>query len=321
MLPLLEIKNLKMYYETPKGMVRAVDDVSLSLDKGQTLGLVGESGCGKSSLALSVLKLLPENARIVDGQIIFDGEDIVPQSEKGMQKIRWRKISMVFQTAMGILNPVYRVGDQIIEPILIHEKVRKEDAKEKVNRLFEIVGLNPDRAYNYPHEYSGGMKQRAVIAMALTCNPDLVILDEPTTALDVIVQDQILRNIKDLQREFNIAILHISHDISVIAETCERIGVMYAGKLMEYGESVKIFKNPYHPYTQGLILSFPSIRGPKKELSSIPGKPPDLINPPLGCPFHSRCSLAKEICKEVAPAFAEIENTHYAACHFADKIF
>lgn len=317
---ILEINDLRMYYTTKKGDVKAVEEVSLEVAKGESVGLVGESGCGKTSIGISILKLLPDNARILEGEVLFKGEDLVPKTEDEMRSVRWDGISMIFQAAMNALNPVYKVGDQIVEAIMLHEGVRKEEAYDRVAALYELVGMTPERMDNYPHEYSGGMKQRAIIAMALACDPDMIIADEPTTALDVIVQDNIIKQIKRIQKELNMTMLYISHDISVIAETCERIAVMYAGNVVEYSDSVSLFSSPLHPYTHGLLSSFPSIKGPLKKLIPIPGEPPNLLNPPTGCRFHTRCPYAQKLCKESMPDFREYGDRHYAACHFAGEL-
>ena len=281
------------------------------------MGLAGESGCGKSTVALSLLKILPSGGRIRKGKIIFSGQDLVPLSEKEMRKIRWKGISIVFQGAMNALNPVFKVGDQIAEAIKTHEpKVPDSDVRERVAKLLETVGIEPSRSNNYPHEFSGGMRQRALIAMALAADPSLVIADEPGTALDVIVQAQILRLMRDLKDKLGLSMILISHDLSIIAETCEKVAIMYAGRIVEYGDAVAIFKDPKHPYTQGLIKAFPSIRGEKVRLTSIPGSPPDLLNPPSGCRFNPRCPYVMDICKKVEPALEEHGvKGHTVACH------
>jgi len=314
---MINVQNLKMYYKTQKGFVQAVEDVSFNIEKGEAMGLVGESGCGKTTIGMCIMKLLASNAQILDGHIYFDNMDLVPKDEDEMRPIRWKGISMIFQAAMNALNPVIRIEDQIIEAIVTHDDVTKREAQERVAKLYQLVGIDPARAREYPHEYSGGMKQRAVIAMALACDPKFIIADEPTTALDVIVQDQIITEIKKLQKKLHMTMMYISHDISVIAESCDRIAVMYAGNIAEYAEARSLFKHPLHPYTQGLMNSFPSIRGPRKKLISIPGEPPQLISPPSGCRFHPRCPRAKEICTQVIPEFKEYEEKHFAACHFA----
>lgn len=311
----LKVEDLTMHYTTRSGEVSAVNNVSFTLDRGKSMGLVGESGCGKTSIAFSLLKLLPENAKILGGKIFLNDVDLVPLPEEEMRKYRWRRISMVFQAAMNALNPVYKVGDQIIEAMENHDLVETNlAAREHVASLFQLVGLDPKLMDQYPHEYSGGMRQRAVIAMALSCNPDLIIADEPTTALDVIVQDSLLREMKELQNKLNMSMIYISHDIAVIAEVTERIGVMYAGRMAEFGTGVEIFKHPLHPYSYGLMSAFPSIIGPKRELTTLPGEPPDLIAPPTGCRFHPRCPFATEICSQEDPEFRDMGSGHFVSC-------
>jgi len=314
---LLEIENLKMYYKIMRGYVKAVDDISLKVEAKESLGLAGESGCGKTSAALSILRLLPWNAKIIAGNIKLTGESILKMSDSTFRtKIRWKRISMIFQGAMNALHPTYTVGHQITEAILTHEKVTKEEARERSIKLIELVGMESSRVDRYPHELSGGMKQRSVTAMALACNPDLIIADEPTTALDVIVQAQVLKVMKELQDKLDLSMIVISHDLSLIAETCNNIAIMYAGKIAEYGDVVHIYKEPLHPYTEKLIAAFPSIIGPKTELSSIRGFPPDLLKPPPGCRFHPRCSYAMEICRKKDPSLIEAgSKQHFVACH------
>jgi len=314
---LLKVENLKMYYGTLRGYVKAVDDVTFDVRKKEALGLAGESGCGKTSTALAILKLLPWNGKIVGGSIKLDGTDLVKISDRKLRKeIRWKKISMIFQGAMNALHPIYQIGQQITEAILTHENVSKSEALERASELLELVGIEAEKINRYPHELSGGMKQRVVTAMALACNPLLVIADEPTTALDVIVQAQVLKVMKDLQKKLDLSWILITHDLSLIAETCHKTAIMYAGKIVEYGDVVTIFKAPLHPYTKKLISAFPSIIGPRRELASISGFPPDLLNPPPGCRFHPRCDHAKEICKREEPLLKEGQsNGHYTACH------
>jgi len=315
MAKLLEVSNLKTYYFTEFGTVKAVDNVNLNLDKGQCLGIAGESGCGKSTMALSVLKLIKPPGRIVDGKILLDGTDIVPLPPKEMRKIRWKRIAMVFQSAMASLNPVYTIEKQIVEAILTHCDISKEQAREKAAELLESVGLRRSNLRNYPHELSGGMRQRAFIAMALSCDPDLLIADEPTTALDVVTQAQILMLLKDLQKARNLAIMVISHDLSILAQICDYLAVMYAGKIVENADISTIFSEPAHPYTSALIAAFPSLKGKKRPLSILPGEPPNLANLPKGCAFHPRCPKALAICQEVEPEIIEISSGHYVACH------
>jgi peptide/nickel transport system ATP-binding protein len=318
---LLNIENLKMYYETVRGPVRAVDSVNLSLDQKGAIGLAGESGCGKTSVALTILKLLPWNSKIIDGKIELEGEDILKmKDEEFREKIRWKRISMIFQGAMNALHPTYTIGRQISEAIRQHEDVSKEEALERATKLIELVGMKADRIKRYPHELSGGMKQRTVTAMALACNPDMIIADEPTTALDVIVQAQVLRVMKDLRARLDLSMMLISHDLSMIAETCDTMAIMYAGKVAEYGDVRTVFKEPLHPYTQKLIGAFPSVIGAKTELSSIAGFPPDLLTPPPGCRFHPRCPYAMDICKTTEPEPLEIgSRKHLVACHLHSR--
>lgn len=316
-MPLLSVENLTTYYKTLRGYVRAVEDVSFSLDQGEAIGLAGESGCGKTTTALSLLKLLPFNGEIVKGRVIFNGKDIVSMSENDLRKeIRWSGISLIFQGAMNALNPVYSIQYQIIEAIRTHEEhVSKKEAKDRIRKLFELVGLDPSRASNYPHEFSGGMRQRAMIAMALACNPKILIADEPGTALDVIVQAQVLKLIRSLKEKLNLGVIIITHDLSIISETCEKFAVMYAGKIVELGDVLTMFKKPLHPYTQGLILAFPNIREQRRRMESIPGSPPNLLNPPSGCRFHPRCKYAMDVCKKEEPEYVEASEGHFVACH------
>jgi len=315
-MPVLEVQNLKTFYTTLRGSVKAADNVSLHVDRGEALGLAGESGCGKTTVALSILKILPPGGKIIGGKILFQGKDIVGVKEgEFRKKIRWKGISIVFQGAMNALNPVYKVSDQIVEAILTHEDIGKKEAEERTVKLLETVGIDPSRASNYPHEFSGGMRQRALIAMSLACNPDLLIADEPGTALDVIVAAQVLKLLTELKSKLNLGMILITHDLSIIAETCERAAIMYAGKMAEYADTVSIFKEPLHPYTQGLIGAFPSIKAAKTRIPSIPGLPPDLLNPPPGCRFNPRCKYAMDVCRVKEPDYMEIEKDHFVACH------
>src|SRR5947199_2130436 len=314
---LLEVENLTTHYRILRGWVRAVENVSFKVEQGEALGIAGESGSGKSTIALSLLRILPAGGHIRKGKIVFNGKDLVPLSEPEMRKFRWKGISIVFQGAMNAMNPVYKVGDQIGEAIKLHEEVvSSSDVKERVAKLLETVGIEPSRGNNYPHEFSGGMRQRAMIAMALFAKSSLMIGDEPGTALDVIVQAQTLRLLRDLKDRLGLSMIMISHDLSIIAETCEKVAIMYAGKIVEYGDAVSVFKNPLHPYTQGLIKAFPSIKGERVRLSSIPGQPPDLLNPPSACRFHPRCPYIMAVCKIEEPLLLEHgEKLHRAACH------
>ena len=310
----LSVEDLTMHYSTRLGTVRAVDGVSFSLHRGESMGLIGESGCGKTSVAMSLLKLLPDNAAILKGRIYLDGVDLVPLSEERMREYRWSRISMVFQAAMNSLDPVYRVGEQIMEALELHQNTKTRlESIQRVRELFDLVGLDESFMTRYPHEYSGGMKQRAIIAMAMACEPDIVIADEPTTALDVIVQDRILRALKDFQSRLGMSMIYISHDMAVIAEITDTVAVMYAGEIIEFGSTTEIFSHPIHPYTQALMSAFPSIAGEKLDLATISGEPPDLTNPPTGCRFHPRCSHATEACIIEGPPIVQ-RGTHWAAC-------
>ena len=317
---ILEVQNLKTYYSTLKGDVKAVDDVRLQIDKGEALGLVGESGCGKTTLALAIMRLLPRNGRIVEGTIRLDGVDIVGLDDKTFDKeYRWKRMAYIFQGAMNALNPVFRVGDQIAEAITIHEDVEKTEALERTRSLFSLVGIDPERVTSYPHELSGGMKQRAMIAMALACNPEFIIADEPTTALDVIVQAQTLQVINELRKKLGLTMILITHDLSVVAQTCTTCAIMYAGTVVEYSDIETIFKDPAHPYTRALISAFPSIKEDRRELNSIAGTPPNLLNPPTGCRFHPRCLHSMDICTKEKPEYTVLREKHIAACHLLTK--
>jgi peptide/nickel transport system ATP-binding protein len=319
MAKLLEVKDLKMYYSTMKGDVKAVDDVSFSLEKGESLGLAGESGCGKTSVALTLMKLYPSNAKILTGEVLLDGKNVLEMGDDEIRReVRWKRISMVPQASMNALNPVFTIKDQIVEAILTHEDVSEEEARERTLELLRRVGIDPSRANNYPHEFSGGMKQRVMMAMALSCNPDIVIADEPTTALDVIVQAQVLKEIKKLQKELGLSMILISHDLSVVAETCEKTMIMYAGNIVEDASTLEIFRHPLHPYSIGLIGAFPKLKGEKKRLESIKGNPPNLLNPPTGCRFHPRCPYAKDVCKTTQPRLQEAHSGHGVACHMVN---
>jgi len=312
---LLEIRNLKAYYMLSKGFVKAVDGVDLSVRKSEIVGLAGESGCGKSTIAFSILRILPQNGKIVDGSILFEDKNIVAMSEDEIGKVRWKEISIIFQGAMNALNPVRTIEDQIAEAILEHEEITEEKALDRSRELLRLVGIDPSRGRDYPHEFSGGMKQRAVIAMALACNPKLVIADEPTMALDVMVQAQILDLIKKLKEKLKLSVLLISHDLSMIAENCDKVSIMYAGKIVESAEVEKLFTSPFHPYTKALMRAIPKIDEKNRELLYISGAPPNLVNPPPGCRFHPRCKYAKEICRKKEPKLFQVEKEHYVACH------
>jgi oligopeptide/dipeptide ABC transporter ATP-binding protein len=314
-MPLLTVKGLKTHFETQEGTVKAVDGVDFSLGEGESLGLAGESGCGKTTAALSIMRLLPSNGKIVDGTIDYLGYDLATIREAQLRAIRWKHISIIFQGAMNALNPVKRIGDQIAEPVILHDKVDKEAAMKRVGELLELVGIYRDRAREYPHEFSGGMRQRVMIAMALACNPRIVIADEPVTALDVMIQAQILELLERLKRELDLSMILISHDLSVMAETCDSMAIMYAGKIVETGSVRDVYKNSKHPYTKDLIGAFPDIEGPQTLPAYIPGLLPSLINPPLGCRFHPRCKYAWQLCVDQEPGLDPVGEGHRAACH------
>jgi peptide/nickel transport system ATP-binding protein len=319
---LLEVDGLVMRYDTEAGEVSAVENVSFSLGRGEAMGLVGESGCGKTSVALSLLRLAPDNARYQSGSVRWEGEDLLELSEQKMREYRWAEISMVFQGAMNAWNPVYRVGEQIREAMYQHfdPPLSSSEIDGRVDRLFELVGLDPAVQRRYPHELSGGMRQRAVIAMALSCDPKLIIADEPTTALDVIVQAQILEELKGIQKDLGLAILYISHDMAVIAQVTDTIGVMYAGKLVEYGSTEEVFHHPRHPYSYLLLSSIPSVTGPRRRPLSLEGTPPNLLEPPSGCRFHPRCPWATEKCRQEEPPMMPIGYSQWAACWNSDQV-
>ena len=315
---LLQIEDLKTYYKVGNRYSRAVDGVSISVEKGENLGLIGESGCGKTTLVKSILRLLPKNAEIMGGRIKFLESDLLDMDEERMRELRWKHISMIPQSSMNALNPVHRVGDQVAEVFRLHKKMSKDDMMKKVQELFELVGLEIKRMRDYPHQLSGGMKQRVLIAMALALEPSLIIADEPTTALDVITRDNILEELMRLQSKFGNSILYVTHDISVVAERCHRVAIMYAGKLMEHGDVVSVFTQSRHPYTIGLKRSFPSLKS--RSLISIPGSPPPLTTEEKGCRFRQRCPLSVDICSQSEPNETEIGKGHFVACHRWDEV-
>jgi|TARA_B100001093_G_C26693069_1_gene955661 peptide/nickel transport system ATP-binding protein len=312
---ILEVNNLNMSYKTIDGEVDAVKDVSFTVKEGESFGIVGESGCGKTSVAMSLLQLQADNGRITSGEIIFDGKNIVELNESELREVRWSGISIVFQGAMNSWNPVVKIGEQIREAIREHYPDKsKEDNTKKIIELFDIVGLDSTIIDRFPHELSGGMKQRAVIALALSCDPKLIIADEPTTALDVVIQDQILKEIRKVQDVLGLSLIYISHDIAVIAEMTDNMAVMYAGSIVEMGNTAKVFSNPQHSYTRMLLESTPSIVGPKKKLRSLDGEPPSLINTDTYCLFSYRCPNPDNECKNrsLEMELIKIEEDHYA---------
>lgn len=314
----LEIEDLHIVYHTGRGAARAIDGVSFSLEEGEYLGIVGESGCGKSTIAKAILGILPPAGSITSGRILFKGQDLVAMSEKELNRLRWREISMIPQSAMNGFDPVYRIDQQIEEAIETHTSWTSEARQRRMAELFDLVGISSVRLKDYPHQFSGGMRQRAMIAMALALDPSVVVADEPTTGLDVIVQDQILNRIKVVHDRMNKTMLLITHDMPVVSENCDKIVVMYAGKVMEYGGK-DVFRAPCHPYTLGLCNAFPDMTEAARELISIPKSPPDLVEPPTGCRFHDRCPFATERCAIEAPPLHEVGPGHVAACHYVER--
>lgn len=316
---ILSIENLRIHFETFAGEVQAIRGVNLKLEKGETLALVGESGSGKSVTAKSVMKLLSNNAVVKEGAIIFKGENILEKSERDMQSIRGKKIAMIFQDPMTSLDPTMKIGKQITEVIIKHEKASKEEADKRAEELLELVGIPnaKERMKQYPHQFSGGQRQRIVIAIALACNPDVLIADEPTTALDVTIQAQILELLKELQQQFQMAIIFITHDLDVVANVADRVAVMYAGKVVEVGTADEVFYNPQHPYTWGLLRSMPTLHT-GDTLYAIPGSPPDLLEPPVGDAFALRSDVALEIDRVKEPPMFEVSPTHFAATWLLD---
>lgn len=315
---ILEVKNLETSFFTSNGEVKAVRGVSFSLGKGEILGVVGESGSGKSVMSMSTLKLLATTAKIKNGEIRFKDQNLLKVSPKTMRSIRGSEISMIFQDPMSSLNPLITVGKQVSEMMKIHHTgMSPAELKKETLKLFDLVKIpEPEKRYkSYPHEFSGGMRQRVMIAMALACKPEILIADEPTTALDVTIQDQILKLLRELQQEMGMSIIFITHDLGVVAELCERVIVMYGGMLMEEAGIDDIFNNPMHPYTMGLLASIPSIdQDKRKELKPIPGSPPDMLKPPKGCPFAPRCAYARNICAEQVPPYEKVSHNHFSMC-------
>ncbi|MEF1283230.1 ABC transporter ATP-binding protein [Vibrio sp. M250220] len=312
---LLEINNLCVDYVSPNGVARAVNNVSLSIAPGETLGIAGESGCGKSTLAFAISRLHKAPALISEGEIIYNGQDVLKMNDRQLRNFRWNDVSVVFQSAMNSLNPVITIGEQLTDVILAHRQIPYKQAYERAVELLNIVGIHADRMASFPHQLSGGMRQRVVIAVALALEPKLIIMDEPTTALDVVVEREILNELYELKSKFGFSILFISHDLSLMGEIADRIGVMYAGNLIELGEAQKVFGDPQHPYTKGLISSFPTIHGPKERLYGIPGNPVNLLQIPQGCNFQERCNVCFAQCKQAEPTLTHVENGNLVSCH------
>ncbi len=313
--PLLELRHLRVEYLTVRGPVRAVDDVSLEVRKGEVLGLAGESGCGKSTIANAITRLLKPPAQITGGQIIFDGQDVLALDTEALRRFRWSRISIVSQSAMSALNPVMTIGAHFVDTLQAHTTMSKREALERGAELLRVVGIERARIKSYPHELSGGMRQRAMIALGLALNPDLIIMDEPTTALDVVVQKEIMQQIENLKERFGFSILFITHDLSLLVEFSDRIAIMYAGKIAELAPARALFHEPIHPYTVGLMNSFPSLTDVEEEMTGIPGAPPDLAAPPSGCRFHPRCPHAMTVCEQVEPTLSSAHAGRLVSCH------
>jgi oligopeptide/dipeptide ABC transporter, ATP-binding protein, C-terminal domain len=317
---LLEIKNLSIQYKTDSGIVRAVEDLDLSLGYGETLGFVGETGAGKTTTALGIMRLVPNPpGKIVNGEILFEGKDLLKASPKEMRDIRGSKIAMIFQDPMTSLDPVITVGEQIAEMIRLHESMKKEESIKKAEQMLETVGIRKERFKDYPHQFSGGMKQRVVIAIALACNPSLLIADEPTTALDVTIQAQVLELMKQLKETYKTSMIMITHDLGIVAEICDKVAIMYAGNVVEYADTRSLYTKPLHPYTVGLFNSIPDLDSEQEELNVIEGHTPDPTNLPSGCPFHPRCPKAMPECSKEKPEKFEAEPGHFVKCYLYKK--
>lgn len=312
---LLEIRDLTIHYITDEGTVRAVENMNLVINKGETLGLVGETGAGKTTTALGIMGLVPNPpGKIISGSIIFEGENLLDLSPAELRKIRGNKISMIFQDPMTSLNPVMTIGDQIAEVIRLHQRVSPAEALIKAQNMLETVGIPRDRHKEYPHQFSGGMRQRVIIAMALACNPRLLIADEPTTALDVTIQAQVLNLMQKLKKEFQTSMIMITHDLGIVAEICDKVAIVYAGNIVEYADKKSLFTYPKHPYTIGLFNSIPNIEEDTETLKPIKGLMPDPTNLPSGCPFHPRCPKALAICSKIMPRSLEVDKEHFVSC-------
>ena len=312
---LLDVRDLRVSYLTPRGPVRAVDGVSFSIAPGEVFGLAGESGSGKSTIAHAIMRVLRPPAIITGGQVLLKGNDVMQMGDDEIEAFRWRDVAMVFQSAMNSLNPVLKLSDQIADVLMTHQKMSLRQARERALELLDIVNIDRQRLHAYPHELSGGMRQRAVIAIAMALQAPLLIMDEPTTALDVVVQRDIMQQIGQLKEQMGFSVLFITHDLSLMVEFSNRIAIMYAGQIIELAESNELFNNPLHPYTQGLLSSFPPLHGPKRRMTGIPGSPPNMAIPPTGCRFHPRCTMCKPIETEVAPSLVEVVPGHWLAYH------
>ena len=317
---LLEIDNLSIEYGVERGQLQAVKDVNFSIKRGEFFGLAGESGCGKSTIAFSILQLLKGESKVASGEIRFNGQNILAFNRNELRSFRWENASIVLQSAMNNLNPVVTIKSQLIDTIRAHQSVSKSEAVKRTIELLNLVNIDPSRLSSYPHELSGGMRQRVVIAMAMALKPDLVILDEPTTALDVVVQYNIIRKIMELKQTEGFSVLFITHDLPLMLEVCDRIGIMYAGRMAELAEAEHLKKGGTHPYTKGLLKAFPSLLGEKIRLEGIPGSVPDLVTPPPGCLFYDRCTFRTDKCHESVPAFEALSENHYCACHNKSEV-
>lgn len=316
----IEVDNLSVQFKVNHKNLTAVNGISFKLDEKESLGLVGESGCGKSTTAYALMNLLERNGKISGGKILINNKDIVTSSEKEIRRIRWKEISMIFQNAMTALNPVQKIGNQIVNAVQEHEDITREEAIKRAEYLFEKVGISKHRLMQYPHEFSGGMKQRAIIALALICFPKILLADEPTTALDVVAQRQVIELLVSLKEELNLAMILISHDISAVAEACEKIGVMYGGEIVEIGTTKEVLIHSNHPYTNALVSSFPSLHKPITKLYQIPGSPPNLAELPAGCVFASRCKYAESVCFLEKPELKKVRFDKLCKCHFAEQL-
>ena len=313
----LQINELAGGYKTRQGICKAVDNVSLTLHRGEFLGIAGESGCGKSTLALAIMGLLEDSGKIFSGEMIFQGKELTSLSAKELQKVRWKGISMVFQSAMNALNPVLKIEEQLVDVSLAHEKgLTRREAGERSREMLELVDIAPDRMHSYPHQLSGGMKQRVMIAMALLLKPQIIIMDEPTTALDVVVQRTIIDKIVELQNRFEFSVMFITHDLSLLVEVSDTLAIMYSGEIVEYGPADLVYAHPGHPYTHGLMHAFPPLTGEIKTFGGIPGKPPNFLNLPAGCRFNPRCADCRPLCTRSKPELKRAGQTRLLACHF-----
>jgi peptide/nickel transport system ATP-binding protein len=319
MTAVLTVENLSTFFKTEKGIARAVENVSFSVEEGEMLGLIGESGCGKTTVAQSILRLIEFPGKVVAGSVHLNGRDLLKASDSELDSLRWKDLSVIPQSAMNALNPVYTIGDQIMEAILLHERVSKREALARTKTLLELVGIDGDRWKSYPHEFSGGMKQRVAIAMSLACSPKLVISDESTTGLDVLTQAQVIALIKNLQRKMDLSVILISHDLPMVTAICDKIAIMYAGKIVELASTEDILNDTRHPYSKALLQATPDLSDPDREVISIPGSVPNLVNIPQCCRFHTRCAFAFDRCRKETPEFREVKTGHFSACFLEEE--